>query len=437
MDYFINWPSSGTVPKAVVVLIGGGDLNIGITGDITTGVAASTGGNNFLVRTAQLFADAGYITIAVNRPSDVYIAGSSDTDADTDQYRISVKHAVDILTILKHINTENLDVFIAGTSRGTISAVALNLIAAGISLSSSLTYDSHAARVYIEKPGVSNLQVAFVQRPVHVLWHDSDGCYETTPANSQILYNHLLAVNPATSYAVASGGTTVTKDGNGITGMPDICGALDYHGYFGIEPTAVSYITAWLDSQVLALAGNIRPKAMFWTIGASGGPATIDLSTLTATDKKIALSHALLNTTSTTVLGGSVSLSGSIATYTPPAGAASKTDYFVYVVTDGSGGVNSGVIKVRNGSHPPVTILGTTFYYSSIYDGYDAALDNETVQIQAQAFTGDLLLTKNTSVVLSGGYASDYSRNPGLTTIIGKVTIGGTGKVTVEKMKIR
>jgi len=128
MDYLINWPSPGAAPKAVVVLIGGGSLNMGFTGNTTTGVL-NTGGTNTLDRTAQLFADAGYLTIAINRPSDQPPAGSTDNTADADQYRISVNHAVDILTILKHINTENLDVFIAGTSRGTISAVALNLIA--------------------------------------------------------------------------------------------------------------------------------------------------------------------------------------------------------------------------------------------------------------------------------------------------------------------
>ena len=135
MDYFINWPSNGSAPKALVVLIGGKDLNMEFAGDTTTGVAnPSTGGGNFVVRTAQLFADAGYVTVAINRPSDL-----PDSIADTDKYRISVKHAVDILTVLKYVNTENLDVFLVGTSCGAISAVASNLIAAGISLSSPVT----------------------------------------------------------------------------------------------------------------------------------------------------------------------------------------------------------------------------------------------------------------------------------------------------------
>jgi hypothetical protein len=44
-----------------------------------------------------------------------------------------------------------------------------------------------------------------------------------------------------------------------------------------------------------------------------------------------------------------VTINGSKITYTPPAGASSQTDYFVYFVTDPSGGVGAGVITVKIG----------------------------------------------------------------------------------------
>jgi hypothetical protein len=56
------------------------------------------------------------------------------------------------------------------------------------------------------------------------------------------------------------------------------------------------------------------------------------------------LSHA------TTVLGGSVTLNGSTVTYTPPVGASNLTDHFVYVVSDGKGGVGAAVISVQIGA---------------------------------------------------------------------------------------
>jgi hypothetical protein len=50
------------------------------------------------------------------------------------------------------------------------------------------------------------------------------------------------------------------------------------------------------------------------------------------------------------VLGGSVTLNGSTVTYTPPVGVSNRTDQFVYVVTDGNGGVAAAVINVQIGS---------------------------------------------------------------------------------------
>jgi hypothetical protein len=36
-------------------------------------------------------------------------------------------------------------------------------------------------------------------------------------------------------------------------------------------------------------------------------------------------------------------------TYTPPVGVSNKTDHFVYVVTDGKGGVGTAVVSVQIG----------------------------------------------------------------------------------------
>jgi hypothetical protein len=337
MDYFINWPSSGNPPKALVVLIGGKDLNMEFAGDTTTGVAnPTTGGGNFVVRTAQLLADAGYATVAINHPSDL----PSGSIAATDQYRISVKHAVDILTVLKYVNTENLDVFLAGTSCGAISAVASNLIAAGISLSSPVTSDNGTSHLYIGKPGIGNLQPSFVKRPVHVLWHQDDLCSVSKPADSQALYNSLLNYTTAANNIVSGGVRVFTASGN-VT--PDVCGAFDYHGYLGIETTAVNFITNWLDTRVSSFAGS-RPQAAFVTVTTPPGVSKqINLDTLTTGQNRVyALSH-----TETSLDRSSVTLNGPTVTYIPPAGVNNKTDYFVYVVTDGNGRVSAAVITVR------------------------------------------------------------------------------------------
>jgi hypothetical protein len=354
MDYFINWPSNpSNPPKAVVVLIGGGDLDMGFAKDTMQGpgVPLETGGGNFVVRTAQIFAEAGYLTIAINKPSDLPPANTtcSATPPDpceeaADQYRVSVNHAVDILRILKHFNTQNLPVFLAGTSRGAISAVALNLIATGVSLSSAVTNNINDSAEHYVGENVAHLRLSSVKRPVHVLWNEKDACQVSVPADSQNLADNLAN---ASSDSV-TGGTPVTTDGNGLSaGDISPCGAFDYHGYFGIETIAVGKITAWLDDQVAALAGDVPPEAPSKTINtASGAIKQTNLANLTGNQS--GLSYGLFH--AKTSLGGKVSISGSTVTYTPPAGVSDNTDYYVYFVTDGSGGVGAGVITVKIGN---------------------------------------------------------------------------------------
>jgi len=341
VKYIVHRPSSGAAPKAAVFLIGGADLDMGITGDAATGAIVASGGN-FLVRTSQIFAQAGYLAIAMDRPSDRPTASPADITQNIDEYRISVDHAIDILAVLKQVNTDGLDVFISGTSRGAISVVANNLIAAGISISSAVTRGStlFPNRLFVGDPDAPSLQPGFVQRPAHVLLNTKDLCAFTRPVDSQALFDNLIAVGVDAAIDAVSGGIPVT-----VFPPPDVrdvCGALDFHGYMAIEPAAVGRITA-------SLAGNRHPDAAFATVAtAAGVQKQINLATLTRDLDGDPLSYTLSQTT--TSRGGAVSLTGNMATYTPPAGASNVTDYFVYVVTDGKGGVGAAVIAVQIGS---------------------------------------------------------------------------------------
>src|SRR3989304_4179842 len=130
--------------KAVVVLIAGGILGTGITGDPLTG-QVFTAGENFLVRSAQLFAEDGYIAVTILRPAKPTIPPAPEfpttgTDAvQWDHYRISPKHAFDIVRDVAQVNADNLPVFLAGTSSGSISMVAQNMLGNGILISSPVT----------------------------------------------------------------------------------------------------------------------------------------------------------------------------------------------------------------------------------------------------------------------------------------------------------
>lgn len=349
MDYFVNWPSTGQAPKAVVVLIGGGDFNMAIRGNLDTGAGDVTGGaNNFVVRTAQLVADAGYLTVALDRPVPAPLPppGSVDPNTAADLYRTSVDHAVDILGVLKTLNVHHLPVFLAGTSRGALSVVAQNRIATGIATSSSVTVDraDNGRRLYVGRPDTPNLLPQYVQRPTLVLWHGEDGCFASQPAGSRALYDSLVAAGVDASFDIASGGVRVTVPGNGVS--PDVCGPLNFHGYMGIENTVIGRVTAWFDARVAALGHNRGPQAEFAEVStAAGAPKRIHLGQLAHDRDWRGLSYALPG--SATSLGGQAVLADRTVTYTPPPGVSSGTDYFVYVVTDGRGGVGSAVVTVR------------------------------------------------------------------------------------------
>ena len=61
VQYMIHEPLGA--PKSVVMLFSGGAGNTGIVADGVGGLAQT--GNNFLVRSAQLFAEAGLLTITI------------------------------------------------------------------------------------------------------------------------------------------------------------------------------------------------------------------------------------------------------------------------------------------------------------------------------------------------------------------------------------
>src|SRR4030095_9433762 len=149
VDYMVHLPSGA--PKAIVMLFSGSSGNAGIVGDDTTHVVTQAG-NNFLVRSAQLFAEAGYMTVTIDRPD----PGPSDS---YDQYRISPRHATDIVTVLLEVNelyqASHLDVFLAGTSRGALSVIGQNNLGIGSSLSSPVNSINDGLLVGVDSPEAS------------------------------------------------------------------------------------------------------------------------------------------------------------------------------------------------------------------------------------------------------------------------------------------
>ncbi len=339
VQYMVHLPMGA--PKAVVMLFSGGAGGTGITPDGTGGVAAV--GNNFLVRSAQLFAEFGFLAVTIDRPSTT----QGFSNAEFDQYRVSPAHAQDIATVLaavtKQYGTQHLNVFLAGTSRGTISVTAQNMLGIGSMLSSPVTSPSgNPQNLWIGATSTHpRLKPDFVSVPVHVLAHKQDGCAVTKPVDAVALHNDFLAAGVSSALNGVVGGFELD---------PAPCNALTYHGYLGIERGAVKSIARRmieiLQKLKLIFPGNLKPKAFNTAVATPANtPVTINLDYLTFDANGDPLRFSLPHDRSSR--GGAVQLRGSFVRYWPPARQSNIIDGFVYRVADGKGGSSNGVIRVR------------------------------------------------------------------------------------------
>jgi hypothetical protein len=304
-----------------------------------------------------LFAEHGFIAVTINRPAKVTGGGlvaefptMGPDGVQWDHYRISAKHAFDIVRAVARVNTDNLPVFLAGTSRGALSVVANNMLGNGILLSSPVTSGGPAVpgcppaptcALHVNYPWPT-LQPGFVSVPTYVLANQLDACPATTPANALALHNAFQAAGLDSQFDLVTGGFAVP-------GEP-VCEALHYHGFTGIETTAVKLHAKRMDKILEKLAeqfkNNKRPVVVPGAVGVETA-YTIDLAAL-AKDRKDSLTYSLPYPRSyrrDPSLSPNLLLVGSLVTYTP-AGPGPLMDGFTFVVSDGKGGVSASYVIV-------------------------------------------------------------------------------------------
>jgi hypothetical protein len=206
---------------ATVMLLPGGEGGIGSV------KGAEPRSKNFLVRTRELFAAAGFNVAVVGKPS--------DTDDLTREFRAGAKHAEDLRMVAERLRAQlGKPVWLVGTSRGSVSAAAAGAkldppAIAGIVLTSSVTY----SRAGFATP---NLALADVRVPVLVLHHKRDACRDCDPREAHMITDRLT-------------GAPVKKlllvDGGGDPSGP-VCEPMHYHGFIGMEAEAVQHIVDFI-----------------------------------------------------------------------------------------------------------------------------------------------------------------------------------------------
>ena len=353
MKYMVNDPAGPA--KAIVVLFTGGIGDAGIVPG-TNGTVAKAA-TNFLVRSAQLFANDGYRTVVVDSPEDssgnkLYTNGLGGANASFDLYRVSVTNAWDIAGVIQQIpGWTNLQIFLAGTSRGALTSVAQYHLGMGICLSSAVNAGNLAPGnpLFIGEPSQPALQPTNVTVPVQFLVNADDGCSVCSPViTTNTLWQEFTndtvlngALNLAPSVVVSS-----NSDGS------DPCGDIEPHGYLGIETAAVGTITAWLDQVLLRLAvKNVIALDSSLTL-TNMNSVTVDLSQLISAPP--APSSALSLPYATSVSGVPISLAGTKVNYVPIGSGAD--DGFLFQYKDTNGVRSIGMVRIRFGENPQLSI---------------------------------------------------------------------------------
>ncbi|MBI2769860.1 MAG: alpha/beta hydrolase [Burkholderiales bacterium] len=213
-------------PKAAVILFAGGHGGL----QIFPNGSMKWGEGNFLVRSRQLFADAGLVVAVIDAPSDrqspPFLGG----------FRQTPEHTADVKAVIGWLRQNaKVRVWLVGTSRGTQSAayVATELPAPegpdGLVLTSTVLTDTRGNRP------VPAMPLGRIRVPVLVVHHEQDGCALCAFSEIPGLMGK-LANAPKTQLLSFKGGAN--------TGDP--CEAFAYHGFNGLEREVVQQIAAWI-----------------------------------------------------------------------------------------------------------------------------------------------------------------------------------------------
>jgi len=212
-------------PKAAAILLAGGHGGLQISADRSF----KWGKGNFLVRSRQLFVDAGLMVVVVDAPSDrqkpPYLSG----------FRGTREHITDLKAVIAWLRKQaDVPVWLVGTSRGTESAAfaATSLTGHdgpnGLVLTSTILTDS-------KEFSVPALQLDRLRIPVLVVHHVRDGCSHCPFGGISKLMDQ-LGNSPKKELFPVKGGVS----------QGDPCEARSYHGFNGVEAEVVKKIGEWM-----------------------------------------------------------------------------------------------------------------------------------------------------------------------------------------------
>lgn len=223
--YALARPGSGRAGEGQValVLLAGGGGHLDLDGE---GCPRSLSGNS-LVRSLPLFHAEGFVTALVDAPSD------HPGEDGLAGFRSTPQHAEDLGKVIADVRRRTkLPVWLAGTSRGSISAAnaaaRLSGDAApdGVVLTSPVTFGSRGHKAYVAQT-VFDLPLDAIKVPLLVIGHAADQCLRS-PAR----LNGDIAARAGSARKQL---VTVTGGPGGGSGGIESCQGRSPHGYVAQE----------------------------------------------------------------------------------------------------------------------------------------------------------------------------------------------------------
>lgn len=239
-----DYPSA-TGPRAILILFTGGS---GFAG-VAAGEPSST---NFVVRQRYAFAAAVPAIVAVIDAASDFQSNSPGKACSTGSglrgCRFSEDHMIDVANVIQDLRATarfpaNLPVWLVGTSRGAISAVAAaDLLDPaygpdGLVLSSPVINDRQP------NEDVLDADLGSITVPVEIVSHRSDECVASDPDGRRD--------NPDGLDALIDGLTGASRlqtkfFNGGYPAVGDTCGSLSPHGFFGVEEEVTKKIADFI-----------------------------------------------------------------------------------------------------------------------------------------------------------------------------------------------
>lgn len=218
---------TGEIKGNLMLLVGGdGRLQLTKTGKMKRGA------KNFLVRSRQIFNQAGFLTALVDAPQN-----RQEAPGLLGGFRASQAHATDLAAVATAIAKLNeAPIFVFGISRGSVSAA--NLAARdSTDKIGAIVLASSVSKANTRGTSLQDIALSEIRSPVLFVHNRRDGCRISLLSNLLGEFELMNLGGGTSDLFVIDGGQQ--EDDNP-------CRQQTFHGFFGVESRVIDMIIAWL-----------------------------------------------------------------------------------------------------------------------------------------------------------------------------------------------